>query len=891
MPLQPRTRLGAYEVSEPIGAGGMGEVYRARDTKLNRDVALKVLPEAVASDPERLARFQREAEVLASLNHPNIAQIYGLEDSSETTALVLELVSGVTLEERIAEGPIPLDEALDLAEQVAHALEAAHAQGIIHRDLKPANVKITLEGDVKVLDFGLAKAYVSDESADSQLSMSPTLTKGTAVGTILGTASYMSPEQAKGKPVDTRTDVWAFGAVLYEMLTGERAFKGEDVSDTLVSVFRDEPDWSALPSDLPLRVSQAMRVCLRKDAKERVRDIAAVRLAMGGAFETEARSATVVPSTGSERSRLPALLGTGLVVFAGLFAWSMMRSPSSPPKVSRGEIVIPRNQERTNTGRRAIAISPDGTYIAYVANRQLYLRAMDGLEAEPLSGTEGTAPTLPFFSPDGQWVGFYSTRDDELKKIALTGGAAVSLAPAENPYGASWSSEDTILYGQSDDGVYRIAASGGSPELVVAAPSGEEVQSPQLLPHGRGLLFTVGRGDWDEARIVVQTPTSGERVLIEGGTDGRYLDNGYLVYALGGNLLAVRFDLDELELTGVPLPLVTGVSVPVGTGGVNFDVSRDGTLVYLLAGRERARNLAWVDRDGTEEAVVSEPRLYVAARISPDGTQAAFYSIGDVKELWVWEFGRDAFTRLTFGNDFLSAPVWMPDSRNIIYSTHPSGKAHERKLYRRAVDGTGAPELVSNRVSPQSPNAITPDGTRLVLSGSIAGGSALSAMRLDADHSVEPLLETDIRNTHAHLSPDGRFIAYQSNVSGRDEVFVRPFPDVDSGRWEISAGGGETPLWGPDGKELFYWVRGRGVMRVAIDTGSGFRSGNPEILLSDTYFDGGLSRPFDITPDGKRFLMIKRGGAVDADTRFAGLSRIIVVQNWDEELKARVPGK
>ena len=392
MTLSAGTRLGPYEVIAPIGAGGMGEVYRARDTKLKRDVALKVLPEAFVADPERLARFQREAEVLASLNHPNIAQIYGLEDSGDTTALVLELVEGPTLADRIAEGAIPLDEALAIASQIVEAVEAAHALGIIHRDLKPANIKITPEGVVKVLDFGLAKAFAVGEGADSVLSQSPTLTKGTALGTIMGTAAYMSPEQAKGKPVDTRTDVWAFGVVFYEMLAGERAFKGEDVSDTLVSVFRDDPDWAVLSDEIPARVLQAIRVCLQKDAKHRVRDIAAVRLAMEGAFETDASTSTAAPAKLALWQRaLPALLLA--LVMAGLVVWSVTRPPTSALHVSRFSIVLPQTQTRTNTGRRGVAVSPAGTHVVYVANAQLYLRAINELDAKALSGTEGSAPT------------------------------------------------------------------------------------------------------------------------------------------------------------------------------------------------------------------------------------------------------------------------------------------------------------------------------------------------------------------------------------------------------------------------------------------------------------------------------------------------------------------
>ena len=554
MSLSSGTKLAHYEILEPIGKGGMGEVYRARDGKLGRDVAIKVLPEEFAENEERLARFKREAKVLASLNHPNIASIYGLEHSDDTHYLVLELVPGETLAERISRGPIPLEEALDIAKKIAEALEEAHEQGIVHRDLKPANVKQTEDGKIKVLDYGLAKVFQED-TPDDDSSMSPTLTRdATRVGVILGTAAYMSPEQAKGKKVDKRTDIFAFGAVLYEMLTGKRAFAGEDVSEVLASVIKLEPEWSALPADLSPTLRMFLNRCLEKDPKRRLPDIGVVRLAMDGAFEMEAAteaSGTADAKLALWQRPLPALLvAVLLVVGAGLIGRSLTRPPTSALRVSRTSIDLPQTQTRTRTniGRRGVAVSPTGTHVVYVANRQLYLRAIDEIDAKPLGGTEGSAPTIPFFSPDGQWIGFYSTRDDQLKKIALSGGAAVTLCDTGNPYGASWAADDTIVFGQGGGGIFQVSAAGGTPELLIPIDpdSGQRAHGPQILPDGHTVLFTLAHGDWSEAQIVVQSLETSERQLvIEGGTDARYLPTGHLVYALAGNLLGVPFDLDR----------------------------------------------------------------------------------------------------------------------------------------------------------------------------------------------------------------------------------------------------------------------------------------------------------------------------------------------------------
>ena len=551
MSLQPGTTLGPYEVIEPIGVGGMGEVYRARDTKLKRDVALKVLPEVFVNDPERLARFQREAEVLASLNHPNIAQIYGLEDSGDTTALVLELVEGPTLADRIAEGAIPLDEAMAIAKQIAEAVEAAHALGIIHRDLKPANIKITPEGVVKVLDFGLAKALSGGEGLDFALSQSPTLTKGTALGTIMGTAAYMSPEQAKGKPVDTRTDVWAFGVVLYEMLAGERAFKGEDVSDTLVSVFRDDPDWTALPNEIPPRVLQAIRVCVQKDAKERVRDIAAVRLAVEGAFETAAAQAvettTIAAPTGQRRVAL-ALAGLALLVAGGVGVW--MITPEAARPVGRFVVsASPTGRFLGSSNSLDLAISPDGTRIVYVTGTsraaELYVRPVDLLDGTANLGGGVNGSGTPFFSPDGAWVGFATF--GPWRKVSILGGPPIRLWDgASAPRGASWGPDGTIIFAhqESGTGLFRGSAAGGEAEVLTTpdATAGELFHWwPEFLPGGEAVLFTIfkGRSEQDREIAVLDLETNETTVLIPGGSSPRYASTGHIIFGAENTLRAV----------------------------------------------------------------------------------------------------------------------------------------------------------------------------------------------------------------------------------------------------------------------------------------------------------------------------------------------------------------
>ena len=654
MPLSPGTTLGPYSVTAKIGEGGMGEVYRARDTKLDRDVALKVLPAAFTSDPDRLARFEREAKVLASLNHPNIGSIYGLEDADGQKALVLELIEGPTLADRIKEGPIPIDEAVPIAKQIAEALEAAHEQGVIHRDLKPANVKVKDDGTVKVLDFGLAKAF-QPEVLGSDASQSPTMTAAaTATGVIMGTAAYMAPEQAKGRTVDKRTDVWAFGAVVYEMLTGRRAFEGDDVSTTLARVIEREPNWDALPSVVSPVLQSFLRRCLTKEPKQRLHDVADVRLAMEGAFETAGSvlaDPAVAPSLALWQRPIPAV-GVALAIAAvgSLAVWGLVRPAVVPADLVRFRIVLPETAPLSfGANQPDLTISPDGTQVvstgrnAESSTLQLYLRPIDQLEATPLRGGEGGVG--PVVSPNGAWVGFTDGQTGRrLQKVSIFGGPPVSLTQAPSPIrGTTWGDDDQIIFGTVGDGLYRVPGGGGAAEPLTT-PDHDQGEAghvwPALIPdrevvvfvtYGGGSILTTGQ------LAVLDLATGTVTRLGLAGVSPRYLATGHLVYAAeDGSVRAVPFDAASLTVTGSPVPLVEGVAVKT-SGAANFSVSDNGRLVYTsgAAGGGGARSLLWVDRNGRETPIPAPARAYTYARVSPDGTRVALDVRDQELDIWV----------------------------------------------------------------------------------------------------------------------------------------------------------------------------------------------------------------------------------------------------------------
>src|SRR5262245_10882470 len=672
MSLSAGTRLGPYEILSALGAGGMGEVYRARDTKLDRAVAIKILPEAFAADTERIARFQREAKTLASLNHPNIAHIHGLEESNGVRALVMELVEGEDLAQRISRGAIPVAEALPIAKQIAEALEAAHEQGIVHRDLKPANVKVRPDGTVKVLDFGLAKAMESTDAPSASVSQSPTITTPamTQAGMILGTASYMSPEQARGKPVDTRADIWAFGCVLYEMLTGQRAFDGQGVSETLARVIEREPDWTKLPATLPPALGTFIRRCLQKDPRQRLRAIGDVRLALEGAFDSALPQTAPAPVTGRRRA---ALVG-GVAIIAsvaiiGTLAWVAMRQTEPPPApVSRLQLT-PSGAYAFSIfwNNRDLAVTPDGSRVIYVGNlgTQLFVRALDALA--PVAVFTGGMPNGPFVSPDGQWIGFADGRG-VLKKVPVTGGPAITVTALDTagPAGATWAPDDTIIVATAavETGLQRVSAAGG-PMTVLTRPDRAQGEAdhfwPEMLPGGRAVLVPVPAmtGGLEAAQVaVLDLQTGARKVLVRGGSHAHYVssgpgstkrgerEGGHLVYAAAGTLRAVPFDLARLETLGPSVTVVPDV-VTTFNGGVDAVVAGNGTLVYV-PGTERApRTLVWVDRQGRETPIPVPPRPYLLPALSPDGTRVMVFGNDQEYDLWLWDLNRPTLTRLT----------------------------------------------------------------------------------------------------------------------------------------------------------------------------------------------------------------------------------------------------
>ena len=905
MSLSPGVRLGPYEVTALIGEGGMGKVWRARHTVLKRDDALKVLPDAFASDPDRLARFQREAQVLASLNHPNIAHVYGLEQADGVRALVMELVEGPTLADRIAQGPIPVDEALPIAKQIAEALEAAHQQGIIHRDLKPANIKLRPDGIVKVLDFGLAKALEPRSGPGIDVTASPTITSPammTGVGVLLGTAAYMSPEQAKGQPVDKRADIWAFGCVLYEMLTGKRTFEGEDMTDVLGAVARLDPDWEAVPLGVPQPICTLLHRCLIKDRRARVADIAAVRFVLDHLTGPEATGPTpsAAPPARSfvRRLQIPAAI---LVTGATAAATILLLLRPTPQPVTRLMMVASGDAGvAIDPNDRAIAIAPDGSKIAYTdasatvygagVPARLFVRGLDQLEPTLLAGPGSVRE--PFFSPDGAWIGFFQFPG--LQKVSATGGPPVPLATLDSPSrGATWGPDDTIIYATIDPatGLLRVSANGGEP-TVLTRPDPEKGERdhvwPHALPGGRAVLFTiVPPGPIEDAQIAVLDLRNGSyKIVLHGGSDARYVEGGYVVYGLAGTLRAVAFDVDRLEVRGTPVPVLQQVVTTPTAGAANFAVAANGTLAYVSgSGLGEARTLVWVDRAGREEPLKVPPRAYAAARLSPEGTRIALDVRDQQNDIWIWDLQRQTMTRLTFDPGADNSPTWTPDGRRIAFVSSRSGGP---EAYWQTADGTGAAELLGGSTDlVGTPTSFSPDGTRLLFD---SGGapSDVGVLSIDGARRTVLLLRGAYGERNPEMSPDGRWLAYESDESGRDEIYVRPFPNVDGGKWQVSVDGGTRPLWERDGRELFYYTAARGVMAVPVRTGTTFAAGTVTVVFGGSAYSVPISRRmYDVSSDGRRFLMIKQ--APTTGERAAAPVQLVVVQNWLEELKRLVP--
>ncbi|HJR60978.1 MAG TPA: protein kinase [Vicinamibacterales bacterium] len=893
MPLSAGARLGPYEIVAPLGSGGMGQVYRARDTKLNRDVAVKALPDLFATDPERVARFEREAQLLAALNHQHIAAIYGLEQASGAQFLILELVEGESLADTLARGPLPLRETLAAARQIVDALEAAHEKAIVHRDLKPANIMVTPDGHVKVLDFGLAKAL---ETEQPNASLSPTLTFGaTQAGVILGTAAYMSPEQAKGRLADKRSDVWAFGCVLFEMLTGRRAFEGEDVSDTLACVLRGEPAWTALPADVPSGIRALVKGCLEKDRRARIPDISVVRFLMADAVNTPVPTATLPSTPPRARRRLVSIGALGVVagvMLALAMVWGWQRwTPPPPMQPVRFAIAPPAAQALTlGAPDRHVAISNDGKHIVYTAgpsgDAHLAVRAIDRLEALSLQGT--TRARSPFLSPDGRWIAFFAEGENELRKVSITGGPTIPLCKFTGaPRGGSWGADGTIVFATASTttGLLRIGEGGGEPAALTTpdeAQRGSDHVFPSLLPDGRGVLFTIAvAGQPQNAVIaVLDLETGNTTTLIRGGSQAEYVDSGHIVYAASGALRAVRFDPVNLKVLSDPVPVADDVMM-APTGAANYAVSRSGTLLHVMGGSGGGlRSVVWVDRQGGEVPINSPPRNYTAVRVSPDGTRAALVANDQEQDIWIWDFRRGTLRRLTLDPAADTNPVWMPDSRRIIFN---SARTNPANLFSQAADGTGAVERLTTSPNLQIALSTPGDGSRLILMEVTAkGGPDLHVLLLESERRVTPLLSGEFLEVNADLSRDGRWLAYQSDESGRHEIYVRPFPSVDAGQEQISTHGGTRPVWSSNGRELFFLDGDNHLTSASVQHSPTFRAGTPVKILDKRYFVGPGSRPYDVSSDG-RFLMVK-------DTEDTAASMVVVL-NWLEELKSKLPPK
>jgi len=896
-------RIGAYQIEARIGAGGMGEVYRARDTRLGRGVAIKVLPRSFAADPDRLARFEREARMLAALNHPHIATIHGLEELDGMRGLVLELVEGPTLAERIAQGPLPIKEALAVAQQIAEALEAAHDQGIIHRDLKPANIKFARGGDVKVLDFGLAKAFAGDGSSPD-VSRTPTVTATELTGAIVGTPAYMSPEQARGQAIDKRTDIWAFGCVLYEMLTGRLAFSGTTTSDTIAAILEREPAWDALPETTPT-LRRLLRHCLEKDSKRRLRDIGDARIELEDALTSPAQDAHArqKPAGITRRTAIASLVSatTGAVAAAaGFFAIGRYRG-AVPRNLTRFTIPLPEGGVAEVSMNKRVAISPDGTRIVYstaapgtgqtVGLNRLYLHSLSALEPKSLPAIGGT----PFFSRDGQWLGLLSAGPNgrnQLQKAALSGGAPVPLCPVEGFAGGTWADDDTIYFvGANPGGVMRIPATGGQPQeaATIDFAKGERIHKyPCAVPGGTALLFTVATPDaetFDDTRIAaIDTRTGQRKIVVEGGTHPRYSPSGHLVYARGGNLLAIRFDSRSLAVLGRPFTVLEGVQMSVNSGVANFDISTSGDLVYVPGSADKGeRTLVWVDRNGRAEPLGLPPRSYLHPRISPDARQLAIEIEGPNHDFYIYDFARSVLSKMT--SDGVSHwPVWSPDGTHLVYR---AGPMMSWKMWEMPADRSRPAALVRGEGLAQSAESWSPDGHAIAYTALTreAGGHIMVAS-LEGDRPSRPFVDIKAPAGSPKFSPDGRWLAYCSNESGAPQVYVQAFPGPGP-KIQISTDGGTDPVWKRNAGELFY-RNGDSMMAVDVSTTSAFSAGRPRELWKGHYshgmssscgIPGATSSNYDVTADGTRFLMIK-----DEDQDSVTSKQIIVVQGWADEV-------
>jgi len=888
-----------YLMIDKIGTGGMGVVYSARDTKLDRQVAIKVLPDIFSGDRERVARFEREARLLASLNHPNIAAIYGLEHVEGKRLLVMELAEGETLAQRIAKGPLPVGEALEVCKQVAEGLEAAHEKGIIHRDLKPANVKTTLGGKVKILDFGLAKAFQAEPSDSA--GQSPDISEAmTRAGVILGTAAYMSPEQARGKPVDKRTDIWAFGCLLYECLAGKRVFRGETVTDAIAKILEAEPDWNLLPKNTPWTVRALIRKCLQKDPKLRYHDIADARL------EIEAPAVQTAP----RRFSLQWLAAIAAVLVAGILIGLALKKYFQPAasaflitstiKVEPGHWLAGGRsiRELQRPSRTAMAISSDGRFVVYSAieenpgpqtQPQLYLRRMDQAEAKPIAGTEGGIS--PFLSPDNRLVGYWADR--QLKKVPVEGGVPATLCDAPSIFGASWGPDNSIVFTDgSAAGLSRVSADGGKPEnLTTPDPKREESSHrlPSWLPDGKAVLFTVMKNSADQQPrlALLRLDTREWHVLLQDAADAKYVSTGHLVFLKQGTLMTLRFDPAGLKVIGQPSPLVENVMQAFAatdsgynTGAGQFGVSDSGALVYAAGGilPDPKDSLVWVDQKGIEQPVTPLRFPFLAPRLSPDGQRITYVTSGREMQVYVYDLNTGTNSPLTTEGMAVRS-IWAPDAKRIVFGW---GRSTVFNLFSQPYDDSSPMERLTTSDYSQRPGSWSSDGQTLALVQHHPA-TGFDILLLEASSGrVRPFLNTQFNEAYPEFSPDGRWMAYSSDESNRNEVYVRLFPGPGI-KHQVSSQGGTQPLWARNGKQLFYRWQDQ-VWAADVRADGGFSTGKPRLLFERPgYFLGYYIRTYDLALDGQRFLMVK------LESKPTPVTEMIFVQNWFEELKRLVP--
>ncbi|HKC25232.1 MAG TPA: protein kinase [Thermoanaerobaculia bacterium] len=892
MTLATGTRLGPYEIAVPLGAGGMGEVYRAKDTRLDRSVAIKVLPAHLSSDPELRARMTREARAVSALNHPHICALYDVGSADGTDYIVMELLEGETLADRLSKGPLPTDLVLRWGIEIAEALDKAHKQGIVHRDLKPGNVMLTKSG-VKLLDFGLAKLR-AEEAGEPALSSLPTRLASkplTEKGTVLGTFQYMAPEQLEGRDADPRSDIFALGAVLYEMATGRRAFEGRSRASLIAAILSSEPPpISTIQRMAPPALDRLVKTCLAKEPDERwqsAHDVASELkwIAEGG---SSVGAPAVVAGKRKSRERIAWGVAAAMTLAAAALATRSLSKTALRERVLKFSSPLGAGQALPRTTLPYLAFSPDGSRLVYSMrdvrydNSELSVRELDRLEPTKLAGTvDGVAP---FFSPDGAWIAFYA--DNKLQRMAASGGGPIVLCDAPHFSGADWSADGSIYFSSDPDSgstgsITRVSASGGKAQRLFSPDPkrGERALLwPQALPGGKALLCTVWTGGRiEDSRIAVQ-PLNGKerRIVYEGASLARWVPSGHLVFAHGGTLLAAPFDLDKLALLAPPQPVVEGVLNSVDNGAAQFTTSANGSLAYVPgAASEADRSLVWVDRKGAVQLVVPASRPYADARLSPDGRTAAFTLQGATYDVWTLDLARGSLTRISLGSDD-TQPAFTPDGARIVYSSTRSGRPN---LYWRSADASDAEERLTESAHSQSADCVTPDGSALLIDEmDPVTQSDVFLVPLTGDHKPRPLLKTPFSDVGARVSPDGRYIAYVSNESGRNEVYVRPFPGLTR-KWQVSTNGGELVRWAASGKEIFYLDRPTGryyAVPVALEP---FTLGTPVLM-----FEGRYNGRFDPAPDGQRFLMIR-----DNDERPRVEIRFVL--NWLEELKRKVPAR